>query len=202
MKTTAPAVDPSEITAATPPTTEPIEPAVATASADPVVAEDVGHPVGVGIGAFGAGAAGAAIGAVAGPVGMLVGAVIGAVAGGVIGEEVAAAGEDAVTDNPDGSYTAPDLLEPASLATGSTSFGDSEPASGSLFSGAGEDSRASVDTTPDIQVIPAVASTGGAPSEDAVRTSAYYHYLAREMAGREGDAVGDWIEAEREMQSA
>jgi hypothetical protein len=122
-----------------------------------VVAEEIGHPVGVGIGALGAGAAGAAIGAVGGPIGILVGAVIGAVAGGFVGEEVASAGEEAVTDNPDSSYTEPDLGRPSSFTAGSPSFSlPSDTTSGSLYSGADNNTRQSVDTTPDIPAIPSV----------------------------------------------
>jgi len=58
---------------------------------DPITGAPGAHPVGVGIGAAGAGAAGAAIGSVAGPVGTAVGAVVGAVAGGLAGKGVAEA---------------------------------------------------------------------------------------------------------------
>ena len=61
------------------------------ANPDPITGEPGAHPVGVGIGALGAGVAGAAVGAFAGPVGVLVGAAIGALAGGLAGKEVAAA---------------------------------------------------------------------------------------------------------------
>src|SRR2546427_1416470 len=61
------------------------------ASPDPITGAPGAHPVGAGIGAFGAGAAGAAIGSVAGPVGTAAGAVIGAVAGGLVGKGVAEA---------------------------------------------------------------------------------------------------------------
>ena len=132
-------------------TPEPLERVTPTASADPVVAEEVGHPVGVGIGALSAGAAGAAIGAVAGPIGVLVGAVVGAVAGGLVGEEVASAGDLAETDNPDSSYTQPDILQPSSLATPSTGYPpNAEPSSGSLFSGTDENVRVPADRTPDL----------------------------------------------------
>jgi hypothetical protein len=199
MNTIAPASTGPEVSTSASPSTAPFEPDVATASADPVSAEEVGHPVGVGLGALGAGAAGAAIGAVGGPVGMLVGAVIGAVAGGLVGEEVAAAGDQAETDNPDATYTAPPVSEPASL----------------------ENSRVAADPVPDLSgtrppefeadvyefsSAPAFAtpngSSNGGYSEEAVRTSAYYRYLDRQMAGREGDELGDWIEAEREVQGA
>ncbi len=66
---------------------------------DPITGEPGAHPIGVGIGAAGAGAAGAAIGtAVAGPVGTVVGGIIGAVAGGyggkAVGEAIDPTGED------------------------------------------------------------------------------------------------------------
>ena len=52
--------------------------------------DDVGHPVGVGLGAVGGGAvAGAVGGAIAGPVGVAIGAAAGAVAGGMAGKVVA-----------------------------------------------------------------------------------------------------------------
>ncbi len=208
-------------------TPEPLERVTPTASADPVVAEEVGHPVGVGIGALSAGAAGAAIGAVAGPIGVLVGAVVGAVAGGLVGEEVASAGDLAETDNPDSSYTQPDILQPSSLATPSTGYPpNAEPSSGSLFSGTDENVRVPADRTPDLsgtrppvdletsslgavsepEVEPVLSDGGeevlagnGTYSEDAVRTSAYYRYVERAFAGRPGDELGDWVEAEREV---
>ena len=58
---------------------------------DPISGEPGAHPVGVGLGAAGAGAAGAAIGMAAGPVGAAVGAVVGAVAGGLVGKGAAEA---------------------------------------------------------------------------------------------------------------
>jgi len=66
---------------------------------DLITGEPGSHPVGVGVGAAGAGAAGAAIGtAVAGPVGTVVGGIIGAVVGGyggkAVGEMIDPTGED------------------------------------------------------------------------------------------------------------
>src|SRR5438128_8729789 len=58
---------------------------------DPLTDAPGAHPVGVGVGALGAGAAGALIGAVAGPAGIVVGAAVGAVAGGLAGKGVAEA---------------------------------------------------------------------------------------------------------------
>ncbi len=219
MKTTeASPVDPVVSESASP-AAEPVASDVPTASSDPVYAEEPGHPIGVGLGALGAGVAGAAIGAVAGPIGVLVGAVVGAVAGGIVGEEVASAGDAAVTDNPDSSYTLPDVVEPTSLGTGSTGFWEgSEPASGSLFSGADEDARpastyvprnfAAVDAdaaeapneSSDFEGAQTPKAQGS--SEEAIRTTAYYHYLDREASGVEGDALGDWVQAEHELQNA
>lgn len=65
---------------------------------DPITGEPGAHPVGVGVGAAGAGAAGAAIGSVAGPVGTVVGAVVGAVAGGLAGKGVAEAVDPTAED--------------------------------------------------------------------------------------------------------
>ena len=72
-------------------TSLPVEetPAVRGQHLDPITGEPHAHPVGVGVGALGAGAAGAAIGMIGGPIGMLVGAAIGAIAGGLAGHEVA-----------------------------------------------------------------------------------------------------------------
>jgi len=62
------------------------------ANRDPISGMPGAHPVGVGLGAIGAGAAvGAAGGAVAGPVGALTGAAISAVAGGFAGKATAEA---------------------------------------------------------------------------------------------------------------
>ncbi len=69
---------------------------------DPITGEPHSHPVGVGVGAFSAGAAGAAIGAIAGPLGALIGAAIGAVTGGLAGKEVATHSED--TTSAEGKY--------------------------------------------------------------------------------------------------
>src|SRR5687768_10411843 len=61
------------------------------ANRDPITDAPGAHPIGVGVGAAGAGTAGALIGSVAGPVGTAVGAVVGAVAGGLAGKGVAEA---------------------------------------------------------------------------------------------------------------
>jgi hypothetical protein len=217
MKTTAPAAANPDVAATD---ADLAESEVPTASADPVVADEVGHPVGVGIGALSAGAAGAAIGAVVGPIGMVVGAVVGAFAGGLVGEEVASAGDDAETDNPDSTYTTPDLVEPTSLATGGSVLGYSPVStSGSLYSGSDAGGYGNVDTTPDIPAIPAaeaelkylqkqppsppVATPEGShpASEEVIRTSAYYRYVGRSAAGESGDELQDWLQAERELSS-
>lgn len=66
---------------------------------DPITGEKGAHPVGVGLGAAGAGAAAGAVGgAVGGPVGAAVGAVIGAVAGGLAGKGVAESIDPTVED--------------------------------------------------------------------------------------------------------
>jgi hypothetical protein len=218
MKTTATTATEPDISAANATETAPAETEVPTASADPDVAEEVGHPVGVGLGALGAGAAGAAIGAVAGPIGIVVGAVIGAIAGGLVGEEVASAGEYATTENPDNTYTLPGLAAPTSLA--SEDFGHEyipPSTSGSLYSGSDGGSYAGVDTTPDIPVIPAAeaelihlqtadqpahasaAKTEAPVSEEVIRASAYYHYVDRTASGEYGDELTDWLKAERKL---
>ena len=69
-----------------------------TPNRDPITGQPGAHPVGVGLGAAGAGATGAAIGSVAGPVGTVVGAVVGAVAGGLMGKGVAEAIDPTVED--------------------------------------------------------------------------------------------------------
>jgi hypothetical protein len=216
MKTTATTATEPDISAAAATKTAPAEAQVPTASADPVVAEEVGHPVGVGLGALSAGAAGAAIGAVAGPVGIVVGAVIGAIAGGLVGEEVASAGEDATTENPDSTYTLPDLTKPT--ARESEDFGHEyiPPAtSGSLYSGS--DGGSYLDTTPEIPAMPAAEAelihlqAAGQPAhgsgpgtsepvpEEVIRTTAYYKYAERTASGESGDELTDWLKAEHEL---
>lgn len=57
------------------------------ANKDPITGTPGAHPVGVGLGAIGGGAAmGAAAGAVAGPIGAVAGAAVGAVVGGLVGK--------------------------------------------------------------------------------------------------------------------
>ena len=73
---------------------------------DPITGEPGAHPVGVGVGAVGAGIAGAAIGMIAGPVGALIGAAIGAVAGGLAGKEVASADDEPLPADSEPNVTA------------------------------------------------------------------------------------------------
>jgi hypothetical protein len=71
----------------------------ADANRDPISGAPGAHPVGVGTGAAGAGAAGAAVGgAVGGPVGAVVGGAVGAVAGGLAGKGAAEAVNPTVED--------------------------------------------------------------------------------------------------------
>lgn len=98
MNSTGP-VDHEPATAADAPA-ESIHPAVSADDAahlDPITGEPGAHPVGVGVGALGAGAAGAVIGAVLGPIGAVIGAAFGAVAGGLAGKEVATTSETSAT---------------------------------------------------------------------------------------------------------
>ncbi|MBY0112934.1 MAG: hypothetical protein K2Y21_08940 [Phycisphaerales bacterium] len=63
-----------------------------SANNDPISGAKGAHPIGVGVGAVGVGAAaGAVAGAVAGPIGAVAGAVGGAVIGGLVGKEAAEA---------------------------------------------------------------------------------------------------------------
>ena len=52
-------------------------------------------------------------------------------------------------------------------------------------------------------VVPEATPLAGAAmpqsGQEAVRVSAYYHYLGRTMNGEPGDALGDWLAAEHEM---
>ena len=89
---------------------------------DPITGEPGAHPVGVGVGALGAGAAGAAIGSIGGPIGMLIGAAIGAVAGGLAGKEVAATNDAPAVNENTGATTLssadePPVVLPADLPT-------------------------------------------------------------------------------------
>ena len=92
---------------------------------DPITGEPGAHPVGVGVGAIGAGLAGAAIGAIAGPLGALVGAAIGAVAGGIAGHEVAASDDEPVSlaDQPVSTEPTAEAALPEEEITGSQAGG-------------------------------------------------------------------------------
>jgi phage tail tape-measure protein len=71
---------------------DPKNPADRDANRDPLTGAPGAHPVGVGAGAAGAGAAGAAVGGVVGgPIGAAVGGAVGAVAGGLAGKGAAEA---------------------------------------------------------------------------------------------------------------
>ena len=70
------------------------------ANRDPITGAPGAHPVGVGAGSAGAGAAGAAIGGImGGPIGAVVGAAIGAVAGGLGGKAAAETVNPTVEDS-------------------------------------------------------------------------------------------------------
>ena len=203
------------------------EPVPASAHPDPITGEPGAHPVGVGVGALGAGVAGAAIGSIGGPVGILIGAAIGAVAGGLAGKEVASTEEKPLEEDGDSAMDEPASTAPAGMPTpismgsipgegframSGAAFGDA-----SLFS---TGTAAPVDLVEDdalptpthaavggvgfqAPLVPETTSLAGAPmphsGEEAVRVSAYYLYLGRIADGRPGDALGDWLTAEREM---
>ena len=210
-----------------------------SAHPDPITGEPGAHPVGVGVGALGAGAAGAAIGSIGGPIGMLIGAAIGAVAGGLAGKEVATTSEDSVLDEKteaagvSADTASTGLPTPISmgtmpgeglramggagfaddgglLSTGTTGLPGETPAAVEAPVGVADDAlptptHAAVAGETAFQA-PAVAETtplAGAAmphsGEEAVRMSAYYHYLGRAGAGEPGDALGDWLAAEHEM---
>ena len=197
---------------------------VATGNPDPITGEPGAHPVGVGVGALSAGAAGAAIGSIGGPIGVLIGAAIGAVAGGLAGKEVAA-----TTETPtvvDAGTTGATTEMPIPVTMGSMPGEGFRAVAGSGFA---DDLSLTSTGVPSLPVAPPVAmeddalpmtaasaATGlqasavpeetplmGTPmpanGEEAVQVAAYYQFLARLRAGRHGDAVSDWLEAEREM---
>lgn len=69
-----------------------VKPDESQANRDPLTGATGAHPVGVGLGAVGGGAAiGAAGGAIGGPVGAVIGAAVGAVVGGLVGKGAAEA---------------------------------------------------------------------------------------------------------------
>ena len=185
---------------------------------DPITGEAGAHPVGVGVGAIGAGLAGAAIGAIAGPVGVLVGAAIGAVAGGLAGKEVASADDEPVSlaDQPYAGAEAADPIYPAESLAGLDAGGMpgsvlpsaaimSTPPAG-VEESAGQFHDAFTTTT--WQEAVAEDQAGGESesaawekesSEGTVRIAAYYRYLHRQEMGENGDALGDWVRAEQEV---
>ncbi len=97
MNSSAPEDREPETASDAPARLQPVTKPEAAAHLDPITGEPHAHPVGVGVGALGAGATAAAlIGAIAGPIGAVIGAAIGAVAGGLAGKEVAEASEPGV----------------------------------------------------------------------------------------------------------
>lgn len=176
-----------------------------TDSPDPITGEPGAHPVSVGVGALGAGAAGAAIGAFAGPIGMLVGAAIGAVAGGLAGHEVAAAPED--------SETATSLDEPLPTA----SSGLITPDESSFLADSGSADSGVTGEAPLVteSAIPAAFAVSAEPekpaaqsspvyathldTEHTIRASAYYRYLDRKAVNEPGSDFEDWIAAEKDV---
>ena len=205
----------------------------ASAHPDPITGEPGAHPVGVGVGALGAGAAGAAIGAIGGPIGMLIGAAIGAVAGGLAGKEVATSNEEPAVAEESTAMDEPTSTVlsdmPTPISTGSLPGEGFRAMSGAGFAGdAGMLSTGTNETsaglaesveddalpTPSHAAMPGAAGfqaptipettpLAGTPmpqsGEEAVRVSAYYHYLGRSTVGEPGDALSDWLAAEREM---
>lgn len=190
--------------------------AVPAAHPDPITGEPGAHPIGVGVGALSAGAAGAAIGSIGGPIGVLIGAAIGAVAGGLAGKEVATAPEERAADV--AAPGEPPLTLPVDAPTpitmgsvpgegfrassGSAVLDDEETFTTTGASGwttvpelAGAGLRAPMvpETTP---LAGEVMPHSG---EEAVQVAAYYLYVERSAAGRHGDALSDWLDAEREM---
>ena len=143
---------------------------------DPITGEAGAHPVGVGVGAIGAGLAGAAIGAIAGPVGVLVGAAIGAVAGGLAGKEVAAADDEPVSlaDQPLSGPGTADPVYPAESLAGLNAGG----MPGSVLP------SAAIMSTP-----PAGVEATAGQFHDAFTTTTWQEAAAEDQAG--GDNEGE-----------
>ena len=196
MSTPVPIEPESEITPATTPETD---------SPDPITGEPGAHPVGVGVGALGAGAAGAAIGAIGGPIGMLVGATIGAIAGGLAGHEVAAAPADPETPvslekplptassgliTPDESSFLADSSSADSGVTGEAPL-VTESALPAFFATSAEPEQANTSAGPTLST--------HHDTEQTIRAEAYYRYLDRESVGQPGSDFEDWIAAEKEV---
>ncbi len=183
-------------------------PAPESAHPDPITGEPGAHPVGVGVGALGAGAAGAAIGSIGGPIGMLIGAAIGAVAGGLAGKEVAATNDTPVAEESVATTEEPLGDAPTPSSMGSVPGEGLRATDGSGFSGdqglLSTGSTAAATTTgfqapPMSETTPLAETAMPHSGEEAVKVSAYYHYVARTTTGEPGDALGDWLAAEREM---
>jgi hypothetical protein len=159
---------------------------------DPITGEAGAHPVGVGIGALGAGAAGATLGAIIGPVGAVIGAAIGAVAGGIAGKQVA--GIDDPIPVADGEPVAADLERPAV----------SEPLAFTAPTLAAAVDEGEKPLTTERPFVPAseLAATpktaphhgGGAGetiSEEAIEMMAHDHCLDRPSI-KPGEELGEW----------
>lgn len=158
---------------------------------DPITGEPDAHPVGVGVGALGAGVAGAAIGALGGPVGVLVGAAIGAVAGGMAGHEVAS-----TTAEP----SAANLDEPLPTASsGLITPNESSFLADSTSADSGVTGEAPLVTESALPAAFAVHADADQTPEETIRETAFYRYLERESTGRPGSEFDDWIEAENEV---
>lgn len=183
-------------------------PAPESAHPDPITGEPGAHPVGVGVGALGAGAAGAALGSIGGPIGMLIGAAIGAVAGGLAGKEVAATNETPVEEGTvsvtEGSTGANEVRLPTPISMNSLPGEGLRALGGAGFAEDAAIPAVDADVTgfqaaPVSEDTPLAGAAMPHSGEEAVRVSAYYHFLDRNTTGADGDALGDWLAAEREM---
>lgn len=164
---------------------------------DPITGEPDAHPVGVGVGALGAGVAGAAIGALGGPVGVMVGAVIGAAAGGLAGHEVASTASE---PQPSSAL----LDEPLPTASsGLITPNESSFLADSTSADSGVTGEAPLVTESALPAAFAVNADAETPTrldeEETVRETAFYRFLERESTGRPGSEFNDWIEAENDV---
>ena len=93
--------------------------------------------------------------------------------------------------------------EPSSPAVGSSSTGGSASVSATDRSALANDFGSAAVSEPagaDLFGKPdGPGFTVGADPTETVRTAAYYRYLDRLEAGRNGDELGDWLDAEREV---